>query len=121
MFKMSAKLSYVLAKIIMSLRYTRHVFQLNFADILNISLSNTAGELQSPKVRKKASSIRFAIDLLLLNHYTVKDLYFLPRIDDTLDALSGAKWYSTLDLKAVIKGLTSINSVFYHFSPTNIS
>jgi hypothetical protein len=42
-------------------------------------------------LRKKASSIRFAIDLLLLNHYTVKDLYFLPRIDDTLYALSGAK------------------------------
>ena len=33
----------------MSLRYTSHVFQLNLAEILNISLSNTSGELQSPK------------------------------------------------------------------------
>ena len=52
--------------------------------------------------RKKDSSIRFAIDFRLLNHYTVKDSHLLLRIDDTLDALSGAKWYSTLDLKAVI-------------------
>ena len=53
-------------------------------------------------LRKKDSSIRFAIYFRLLNHYTVKDSHLLPRIDDTLDALSGAKWYSTLDLKAVI-------------------
>ena len=50
-------------------------------------------------MRKKDSSIRFAIDFRLLNHYTLKDPHLLPRIDDTLDALSGAKWYSTLDLK----------------------
>ena len=51
-------------------------------------------------LRKKDSSIRFAIDFRLLNHYTVKDSHLLPRIDDTLDALSGAKWYSTLDIKS---------------------
>ena len=51
-------------------------------------------------LRKKDSSIRFAIDFRLLNHYTVKDSHLLPRIDDTLDALSGATWYSTLDLKS---------------------
>jgi hypothetical protein len=51
-------------------------------------------------LRKKDSSIRFAIYFRLLNHYTVKDSHLLPRIDDTLDALSGAKWYSTLDLKS---------------------
>jgi hypothetical protein len=33
-------------------------------------------------------------------HYTVKDSHLLPRIDDTLDAFSGAIWYSTLDLKS---------------------
>ncbi|WP_435331366.1 reverse transcriptase family protein, partial [Klebsiella pneumoniae] len=31
---------------------------------------------------------------------TVKDSYPLPRIDDTLDALVGARWFSTLDLKS---------------------
>ena len=33
-----------------------------------------------------------------LNSVTRKDLY--PRIDDTLEALSGATWFSTLDLKS---------------------
>ena len=34
----------------------------------------------------------------ILNNITKKDAYPLPRIDDTLDALSGAKWFSTIDL-----------------------
>lgn len=32
-----------------------------------------------------------------LNAATVKDAYPLPRIDDSLDSLSGSKWFSTLD------------------------
>ena len=31
---------------------------------------------------------------------TIKDTYPLPRIDATLDALSGSTWFSTLDLKS---------------------
>ena len=33
-----------------------------------------------------------------MNSLTKKDAYPIPRIDDTLDALSGARWFSTLDL-----------------------
>ena len=33
-----------------------------------------------------------------MNAITRKDAYPLPRVDDTLDTLSGAKWFSTLDL-----------------------
>ena len=33
-----------------------------------------------------------------MNAATVKDAYPLPPIDDSLSALSGAKWFSTLDL-----------------------
>ena len=35
-----------------------------------------------------------------MNNVTHKDSYPLPRIDDTIDALAGAKWFSTLDLKS---------------------
>ena len=51
-------------------------------------------------LRKKDQSLRFCIDFRILNSYTIKDSHPLPRIDDTLDALSGSKIYSTLDLKS---------------------
>jgi hypothetical protein len=51
-------------------------------------------------VKKKDGSLRFCIDLRKLNALTIRDSYALPRIDETLDALHGAKWFSTLDLKS---------------------
>ena len=51
-------------------------------------------------VRKKDEGLRFCIDLRKLNNRAVKDGYSLPRIEDTLDCLHGAVWFSTLDLKS---------------------
>ena len=51
-------------------------------------------------VRKKDGGLRLCIHLRKLNNMTVKDGYALPRIDDTLDCLHGAKWFSTLGLKS---------------------
>ena len=49
-------------------------------------------------VKKKSGETRFCIDYRKLNAISVKDAYPLPRIDDCLDALAGAKCFSTLDL-----------------------
>jgi len=49
-------------------------------------------------VRKKDSSWRFCVDYRKLNSVTIQDAYPLPRIDESLDALAGSKYFSTLDL-----------------------
>ena len=49
-------------------------------------------------VTKKDGSLSLSVDFRLVNKLTLKDSYPLPRIDDSIDALRGLKWFSTLDL-----------------------
>ena len=51
-------------------------------------------------VRKKDGKLRFCVDYRKLNSKTVKDAHALPTIDETLDCLVGAKYFSSLDLKS---------------------
>lgn len=51
-------------------------------------------------MKKKDGSVRFCIDYRALNAVTVKDVYPLPRVDETLEALHGAQRFSSLDLHA---------------------
>ena len=66
--------------------------------------SNVIKPSQSPwaspivLVAKKDGSTRFCVDYRKLNTVTKKDVYPLPRIDDTLDLLATNKFFSTLDL-----------------------
>jgi len=70
-------------------------------DLLNWDLIEPGhGAWRSPVVlvRKKDGSWRFCVDYRRLNSVTIQDAYSLPKIDKSLDALAGSKFFSLLDL-----------------------
>jgi hypothetical protein len=52
-------------------------------------------------VKKKDNSWRFYVDYRKLNTITVKNKFPLPIIDEFLDEIAGAQYFSTIDLALV--------------------
>ena len=73
-----------------------HINQLLESQVIRESCSPYASPIVL--VRKKDGSLRMCVDYRPLNSKTRKDAFPLPRIEESLDALSGARWFSTLDL-----------------------
>jgi hypothetical protein len=51
-------------------------------------------------VQKKDGTWRLSIDYQALNKITVRNWYLIPRIDDLLDQLTRAKYFSKIYLKS---------------------
>ena len=75
-----------------------HLKQLEANGIIRPSCS----PYSSPIVcaRKKDGRLRMCVDFRWLNNRTKKDNYCLPRVEEILDSLNGAKYFSKLDLKS---------------------
>ncbi|KAL0173003.1 hypothetical protein M9458_033314, partial [Cirrhinus mrigala] len=76
----------------------KHLQEMLQAGIIKESRSPYASPIVI--VRKKNGSIRMCIDYRLLNSRTVPDQYTTPCIEDALNALSGSRWISVLDLRS---------------------
>ncbi len=73
-----------------------HIKQLLESQVIRESCSPYSSPIVL--VKKKDGSLRMCVDYRQLNARTRKDAYPLPRIEESLDALTGARWFSTLDL-----------------------
>ena len=74
----------------------KHIKDLEKENVIKPSQSSFASPVVI--VRKKDGSIRLCVDYRKLNSRTIRDAYPLPRIEEALDALGKAKYFSCLEL-----------------------
>ena len=82
----------------------REVIQEQVLEMLNddiIQPSSSPWASPVVLVKKKDGTLRFCVDYRQLNAGTKKDVYSLPRIDDTLDWLRHSRCFSSMDLISV--------------------
>ena len=73
-----------------------HINQLLCAQVIRDSSSPYSSPIVL--VRKKDFSLCMYVDHRQLNSKTRKDAFPLPHIEESLDALTGAQWFTTMDL-----------------------
>ena len=73
-----------------------HLQDLLDKGVIKPSQSNYASPIVL--VRKKSGALRMCVDYRQLNSKVKRDAYPLPRIDESLDVLGGAKYFFTIDL-----------------------
>ena len=78
--------------------FVQHLRQLLAKKIIRKSSSQYASPVVL--VRKKSGGLRMCVDFRLLNRHVIRDAYPLPRIEESMDALKGARVFSTMDLQS---------------------
>ena len=76
----------------------RHLRQMMDQGVIQPSVSPWASPIVL--VKKKDGTLRFCVNYRSLNSVTKSDTFPLPRIDDLLDQLGKAQYFTTLDLAA---------------------
>ncbi|PIK58380.1 Retrovirus-related Pol polyprotein from transposon [Apostichopus japonicus] len=85
-------------KVPMHQRETVSILLQEMLDAEVVEPSSSAWSSPVVLVKKKNGKTRFCVDYRKVNGVTVKDSYPIPRITESLDALNGSCWFSTLDL-----------------------